>query len=105
MVRCTVLPPYRLHFAILPHRCGGKLTFPLCRSCMETQLPLPLRQRTHCCPHTEKERTLTGTWCTPKLQAAMAKGYVIVKVHEVWHFSNQRGDLFKGYINTFLKIK
>ena len=58
--------------------------------CVEAQLPLPITQRTHCYPHTEEER---------------AWGYVIVKVHEVWHFSDQRSDLFKGYINTFLKIK
>ena len=63
LIKCTVLPPYGLHFAILPHRCGGKLTFPLCRSCVETQLLLPLTQRTNCCPHTEEERALTGTWC------------------------------------------
>ena len=105
LVKCPVLPPYGLHFAVLPHRCGGKLTFSLCRSCVETQLPLPLTQRTHCCPHTEEERALTGTWCTPELKAAVAKGYVIVRVYEVWHFPNQRTDLFEGYINTFLKIK
>ena len=105
LVKCTVLPPYGLHFAILPHRCEGKLTFPLCRSCVEAQLPLPLTQRTHCCPHTEEERALTGTWCTPELKAAAAKGYVITQVHEVWHFPNQRSDLFEGYINIFLKIK
>ena len=28
-----------------------------------------------------------------------------MRVHEVWHFPNQRTDLFEGYINTFLKIK
>ena len=79
LVTCTVLAPYGLHFAVLPHRCGGKLTFPLCQSCVETQLPLPLTQRTHCCPHTPEERALTGTWFTPELK------------HQ--------------YINTFLKIK
>ena len=105
LVKCTVLPPYGLHFAILPYRCGGKLTFPLCRTCVEAQLKLPITQRTHCCPHTEEERTLTGTWCTPELKAAVVKGYVITQVHEVWHFPNQRSDLFEGYINTFLKIK
>ena len=101
----AVFTPYGLHFAVLPHHCGGKLTFPLCRTCVETQLPLPLHQRTHCCPHTKEERALTGTWCTPELQAAVVKGYMIVKVHEVWHFPEQRRDLFMNYINTFLKIK
>ena len=41
----------------------------------------------------------------PELKAAVAKGYVITKVYEVWHFTNQRSDLFKGFINTSLKFK
>ena len=105
LMKCTVLPPRGLHFAILPYRCGGKLTFPLCRTCVENQLPLPISQRTYSCPHTETERALTGTWCTPELKVAESEGYVIVKIHEVWHFSRDSTDLFSGYINTFLKIK
>lgn len=89
-----------LHFSILTYRCGGKLTFPLCRSCVATQLPLPLLQRTYCCHHSDEQRALTGTWCTPELQAAVAKGYVITKIHEVLHFSNQSTDLFKSYITS-----
>ena len=38
LMECTVLQPYRLHFPILPYKCGGKLTFPLCRSYVEMQL-------------------------------------------------------------------
>ena len=55
--------------------------------------------------HTEEKRALTGAWCTPELQAAVAKGYIILKVHKVWHFPEQRRDLFMNYIHTFLKIK
>lgn len=105
LVKCTVLPPYELYHPVLPYRYGGKLTFPLCRSCVETQLPLLLLQRTHHCSHGENDRSLTSTWCTPELQKAVAEGYIIQKVYEVWHFPLQSTDLFKCYVNTFLKIK
>ncbi len=105
LVKCTIVPPHNLYHPVLPYRCGGKLTFPLCRTCVETQLPCPLLQRTHCCPHDENERSLTGTWCTPELQEAVSQGYVIQKIHEVWHFEKQSTQLFKEYVNTFLKLK
>ena len=105
LVKCTVVPPHCLYYPVLPYRCGGKLTFPLCGTCVKTQLPLPLLQRTHYCPHDENERSLTGTWCTPELQEAVSQGYVIQKIYEVWHFEDQSTDLFKEYVNTFLKIK
>lgn len=30
---------------------------------------------------------------------------VIVRVREIWHYENKTQDLFKEYINTFLKLK
>ena len=36
---------------------------------------------------------------------ASGRGERLCHFHKVWHFSNQRSDLFKGYINTFLKTK
>ena len=37
----------------------------------------------------------------------MEKGYTLVKIHEVWHFSpeQRRTGLFKDYVNTWLKLK
>ena len=29
----------------------------------------------------------------------------MVKLIEVWHFQDRSADLFKGYVDTFLKIK
>ena len=72
---------------------------------METQLPLPLHRRTHQCPHVDRERSLTGTWCTTELQEALAQGYTISQVYEIWHLNRQSNDLFKDYVNTFLKMK
>ena len=59
------------------------------------------------CGHSTQERTLPGTWYTPELQKAVEKGYQILKIHEVWHFTpeNRRVGLFKDYVNTWLKLK
>ena len=40
-----------------------------------------------------------------ELLKAVEKGYEIVRMHEVWHFPQQSDELFKEYVNTFLKIK
>ena len=52
-----------------------------------------------------EQRALTGTWCTPELEKAVEQGYVVVKIHEVWHFPQSRQGLFAEYVNTWLKIK
>ena len=38
IAKCTVLPPYELYHPVLPLRQNDKLTFPLCRSCVETEM-------------------------------------------------------------------
>jgi len=105
LAQCTVLLPTELYHPVLPYRSGGKLTFPLCRKCVETEQPKPLTERSHQCVHSDEERCLTETWCTPKLMEAVKQGYVIKHVHEVWHFSLTSNDMFTSYVNTFLKIK
>ena len=105
LIKCDILPPYQLYHPVLPIRCQGKLIFPLCRTCTETQLKLSLLARFPDCPHSDEERTLTGTWCTPEIEEALQQGYRLLKVHEVWHFNQQSQLLFKSYVNTFLKMK
>ena len=105
LAKVTVLPPYGLYLPVLPYRAQGKLLFPLCRSCVEAELAKPLLERSHDCLHADRDRTLTGTWTTIELEEALAQGYDIVKVHEVWHFPHTSSSLFTQYINTFLKIK
>ena len=43
----------------------------------------------------------------PELQKAVEKGYILHKIHEVWHFPAEQQDtgLFEGYVNTWLKLK
>ena len=105
LAKCTVLPPPGLYHPVLPYRTGDKLTFPLCRTCVENQLDRPLHAKTWQCPHTDAQRALTGTWCTPELHKAVERGYVVLKIHEVWHFPQSRQGLFAEYVNTWLKIK
>ena len=105
LVKCTVLQPYGLYLPVLPYRTQRKLLFPLCKSRIEEELAKPLLERSHHCPHSDAERALTGTWCTPELQEAVDQGYNVLKVHEIWHFPQSSASFFTQYINTFLKIK
>ena len=98
LIKCTVLPPRALLYPVLPYRTKDKLMFPLCKSCADT-----LNQNT--CTHSEQERAILGTWCHVELMKAIEKGYQILKIHEVWHFPTHTDELFKEYVNTFLKIK
>ncbi|XP_062614172.1 uncharacterized protein LOC134275908 [Saccostrea cucullata] len=101
LIHCRVLPPRGLYHPVLPYRTGGKLLFPLCRTCAERQDSTSQ----HRCQHTDQERSLTGTWVTTELHKALDMGYTLERIHEVWHFEESSQELFKEYINTFLKIK
>ena len=101
----TILPPRHLYHPVLPVRHGGKLTFPLCMACVREKQPKPLFDRSATCTHTDQQRQLQGTWCTPELQEARARGYILVRIHEVWHFTKSEEGLFADYVNTWLKIK
>ena len=63
-------------------------------------MSLPMSERSHRCPHDDEQRQLTGTWCTPEVREALQRGYVMVRLHEVWHFptGQQKFGLFlSGY--------
>ena len=107
LVKCTVLPPTKLFHPVLPYRYNQKLTFPLCRSCVEGQ------QQSICHHESVKERALTGTWVSLELKKALALGYTMIEIHSVWHFPvvtqydkvTKQGGLFAEYIDSFLKLK
>ena len=107
LMKCRVLPPTDLYIPVLPQRFKNKkLVFCLCRTCAQGQQQVE-------CHHSESERMLTGTWCTPELEEAVKQGYVIKEVFEVWHFkkSSQYSvtpkeiGLFQEYVDTFFKLK
>ena len=70
-------------------------------------MPKSLLERSYVCPHTDSERELSGTWCTPEILEAVAQNYVIRRIHEVWHFPphQRRKGLFASYVDTWLRIK
>ena len=86
----NILPPAGLFHPVLPVRSGQKLTFPLCRTCVQEEQAKPMLSRNHYCPHPDADRTLRGTWCTPEPVKAVEKGYTLVKIHEVWHFPPEK---------------
>ncbi|MCG8048774.1 MAG: DNA polymerase [Candidatus Thiodiazotropha taylori] len=106
IAKVQILPPRGLYHPVLPLRSNGKLKFPLCRSCAESESQCPC-----VCP--DEDRIMTGTWCTPELQTAVRLGYKITKIYEVYHWQETtkydpcsgEGGLFSSYINTFLKYK
>lgn len=44
-------------------------------------------------------------WKVTKNNNGIKKGYVIQHLHKVWHSQETSTELFKEYVNTFLKIK
>ena len=42
------------------------------------------------CRHCDEQHTITGSWCTPELQKAVEGGYRIHKIHEVWHWPEDK---------------
>ena len=105
LAKIDILPPADLFHPVLPFRCGGKLTFPLCGQCVREQQQVPLLERSRFCRHSPEQRMLRGTWCTPEIQKARDMGYELKAVHEVWHFQDSAHGLFAEYVNTWLKIK
>lgn len=85
-----ILPPGGLFHPVLPVRSGDKLTFPLSRTCVKEEQAKQMQARSHHCHHSDTDRMLRGTWCTPELVKAMEKGYTLVKIHEVWHFPEEQ---------------
>ena len=97
-VKCTVEPPRGLHIPVLPKRIQEKLVFPLCTTCAMSGMQSE-------CRHSDCERSMTGTWTTAELLKAVNKGYKISKIYQVLHYETKSSELFRGYINSWLKIK
>ena len=107
VAKVDVLAPEHLFHPILPVKLASKCMFALWLACAKEQLEQPWHQRTNLCNHTDQERTMTGTWCTEELKMAVQKGYQVLKIHEVWHWpeDKRKTGLFRPYVNKFLKAK
>ncbi|KAK3918862.1 Formate acetyltransferase [Frankliniella fusca] len=108
VIKATVLPPQDLSVPVLPYKCGGKLMFPLCRTCAEEESP-------HLCNHFDpKQRILTGTWCAPEIRyAILKKSYTLLTTHEIYQYpGTMRYDpdsgtdgLLSAYVRCFMALK
>ena len=107
LVKCKILPPEDLYIPVLPQRFANKkLVFTLCSTCAEN-----CQQES--CKHSASQRALTGSWCTPEVLEALAQGYKIIEIYEVWNFPNtsqynatkKEHGLFSTYVDTFFKLK
>ena len=106
IVKASIIPPRGLYHPVLPYRSNGKLTFPLCHACTINKSQDP-------CNHSDNQRALLGTWCTPEIHKALELGYKVMKIYEVYNFRETsrydpqtgEGGLFAPYVNMFLKIK
>ena len=105
LIQCQILPPRELYHPVLPYRHDGKLLFPLCATCVQDEMPKRPWDRSTECHHTDNQRVLTGTWCSPELAKAVELGYQVQYIYEVWHFDETCQGLFEDYVNTWLKIK
>lgn len=100
LAKVTILLPRELSHPVLPFTHTGKLTFPLCRACAISNVDLPLLDKVSTCRQMDHERCLVGTWCSPELEKAVEMGYQILKIYEVWHFTETKVGLFRDYLNT-----
>ena len=71
IAKVDIVPPEELFNPVLPHRSGGKLTFPLCCTCVEQQQAKLMLDRRWTCTHTHQERLIRSTWCTPEMSTAV----------------------------------
>ena len=74
IAKVDVLAPEKLLHPVLPVKLNEKLLLSLCVKCAVDQAEQPWFERTNLCPHSDEERTITGTWCTPELLKAVEKG-------------------------------
>jgi G:T-mismatch repair DNA endonuclease (very short patch repair protein) len=95
--KLSIIPPRKLYVPVLPIKANGKLLFALCQTCANNNIEK--------CTHTDSERAIRGTYCTEEIKEAIRQGYVIEKLYEVWHWETTSDELFKEYIDTFLKGK
>ena len=89
IIKGTFLPPRGLLHPVLPFKNeeNGKLCFALCRTCCSKNLVSR-------CIHNEEERALFGTYSSPEVYKALACGYKILKLNEVWHYKKKSSELF-----------
>lgn len=107
LYKVRVLPPKDLFFPVLPLRDDQRLLFALCRKCAEeSRKASPYKDPSPTdCTHSEKERAFVTTTTHIELADALDHGYRILNFIEAWHYPEWSDQVFKEYMNDFLRDK
>jgi hypothetical protein len=101
LAKVELVPPKGLLHPVLgqPFK-DGRIIFHLCTACAQAGIGGK-------CMHSEKERTIRGTFFTGEIDLAMEMGYKLRKIHELWHWPPERTstDLFRPMIRDQFKKK
>lgn len=98
LVHCKVLPPKHLEKPVFPYKAHKRLAFSLCHSCMD-------ESNTENCTHGKEKRAIKEVICTPDLEMALEKGYVILKHTKTEMEMTAGTGLFKPYVDSFPKTE
>ncbi|XP_055908156.1 uncharacterized protein LOC129942989 [Eupeodes corollae] len=106
IIKCTILPPQNLFHPVLPIKQNHKLIFSLCKTCSA------MKSKEEFCSHSDKERSITGTWVIEEVVKAIEKGYKLLEIIEIWEYevvqynkNTHSKGLFDRMMDQFLKIK
>jgi len=89
--------PKELYHPVLPYGWDKKLLFCLCRTCV-----LEHNAKSECQHVSDAERGLEDTWVIDGVRLAVAKGYKILEVLEVYEYSVMCYDLETGEGGLFV---
>ena len=81
LIKCNILPPRNLYFTVLTV-CVHEKLFPLCYTCAAAN-------NLERCDHSENQRSIMGTWTSIEINKAIEKGYPILNIYEIFHYSKQ----------------
>jgi len=87
LMKCKIVPPKDLYHPVLPYRCDKNLLFCLCRTCVPEH-----NAKSECRHLSDVERCLEATWVIGEVRLAVAKGYKILEILEVYEYTVTRYD-------------
>ena len=76
-----------------------RLIFALCFSCVTEEAT------SHICNHSAEQRRFHTTVTSVELMFALERGYTLIKICSVYHFSEKRNDVFKDYLLSLSSFK
>lgn len=104
LYKVRVLPPQNLSLPVLPLKDDNRLLFPLCRTCAVESRKAD-HYREPACIHDVDDRAFVVTTTDVELADALEDGYTVLNFIEAWHYPEWSDDVFKGYMNEFLRTK